>query len=32
MVIHAGPEKQQMPVETALEADPEQPAEVPAAA
>ena len=32
MVIHAGPEKQQMPLESALEADADAPAEVPAAA
>ena len=32
MVIHAGPEKQQMPLESALDAEPEEAAEVPAAA
>jgi len=32
MVIHAGPEKQQMPLESALEADSDDSAEVPAAA
>jgi bifunctional enzyme CysN/CysC len=32
MVIHAGPEKQQIPLESALEADADEAAEVPAAA